>query len=399
MRWLVLGLCMGVVSACSDEGEADAGGSGSDNSQGTNVGAGGTGAGGAGGAGGTGGTGGTGGSGETGGGGPCLAAPADFTVERSDLCIIERWTANGLSLANGVTPTWGSHDGPLVVSATTTQATLTRWAPGADGMLDATPETFPLAAIPGDAFMGTIAVDYVSRTDGVCEPVAATALAWTGSDFANDGEILSLANGAATAVQATGVFGLARAGNRLFYTGLSAVDAPTNNNLALYAAGTIDCDATLLDDGIADAAFGIASGPVTGDADGNLFAVMSDYLTGSQKIRGYRAQGVPGALPLESVEIATLNGFGDALAAVAPDGGLAGYLAFQPTGADFMDGDVLAIDYTTAGGSLQPGAASTLLTLTTPGTNVVLFTDATNRLWVGVEGATATTFHVLTKAP
>jgi hypothetical protein len=317
--------------------------------------------------------------------------------------VLERWAAPGLTLAPfTTTPSWGRHGGPLTVEATTSEVSLTRWAKGEGGALVGTTSVAPLTGVPADAFFGGLAMDFDSPPGPSCRGLPVTALAWTGADFVNDGAIVTVGEDLSVAsVTATGVFGMAAAGGRLFYTGLSFPGGPTTDDLALYAAGPTECSLTLTNGGEADAAFGNAAGPVVADADGNLFATMTDFLAGTQTIRGYRAQAVQGPTPLVGpVALATFSGYGDAFAALRPHGGHAGLVLLQPNDADGLHEDVLAVEYTTAGGSLQPGAASTFLALTTPDQNLTLVVGD-DELWVGVTSGDppSTTFSVVGRRP
>jgi hypothetical protein len=380
---------------CSDEGEADgSGGAPAPSVGGSDVGA----------APATGGSGGSGASGGSGGGGQggCTTAP-EFTVEHPDYCVLARWATTELALEPfTTTPSWGRHGGLLTVEATPTEATLTRWAPGEAGALVGTPSVVPLTGIPADAFFGGLAIDLTSPAGDACRAVPMTALAWTGTDFVNDGAIVTIGDDMTVeTATATGVFGMAAAADKLFYTGLSAPGGPTNDDLALYAAGALECSLTLASGDVADAAFGNAAGPVVADGDGNLFAIMTDFLAGTQTVRGYRAQAVLGPAPLAGpVTMATFSGYGDALAALRPRDGHAGLVLLQPNGADGLHGDVLAIAYTTAGGSLQPAAASTFLALATPDQNVTLVVGE-DELWVGTTSGDppTTTFSIVGRRP
>jgi hypothetical protein len=392
-----LGTLCALTTACSDEGEADgSGGAPAPAVGGSDVGAA-PATGGSGGGGGPSGAGGTGGS-----PGGCTVAP-EFTVEHPDYCVLERWTAPGFTIAPfSSSPSWGRHDGLLTVEATSSDVVLTRWNKGDAGSLVGTTSTAPLVGVPADAFFGGLAVDFESLAGASCRALPMTAIAWTGASFTEDGEIVTIGDELASEnVTATGVFGVASAGGRLFYTGLSAPGGPTTDDLALYAAEATECSLTLTDGGVADAAFGNAAGPVVADEDGNLFAIMTDFLAGTQSIRGYRAQAVSGALPFVGPALlGTFTGFGDALAALRPRDGHPGLVVLQPNGADGLHGDVLAVEYTTAGGSLQPGAASTFLALSTPDQNLTLVVGD-DQLWVGATSGDppTTTFSVVGRRP
>lgn len=107
-------------------------------------------------------------------------------------------------------------------------------------------------------------------------------LAWTGSDFMNQGQIVTIGDGlAASQQQATGVYGMAGFGGRLFYTGFSAVEGPNAGDLGLYVADSDACTDAVASGGKLAQGWGLATGPVTVDLDGNVFAVMTDYVAGS----------------------------------------------------------------------------------------------------------------------
>lgn len=391
-----------LVVACTDEGEADTTGTGGSDPSTGGAGAGTT-------EGGGGAASGGGGAGGDGGGAPssCLAADtfADaFTIESSGLCVVEIVTADGLELAGyGTSPTWGSHGGPLTVAQTETGLTLQRWTE-ADGELTAADEAVALK-LPENAFLGPIALDVATPSDGKCGEDIATVVAWTGADAATQGEIVTIVeDGDVSRQTTTGVFGLATVGGRVFYTGTSAVGGPTEETLALYAADArVACDAGL--DHVVDLdTWGLASGPTAVDTDGNLFAILTDYIEGTQEIRGYAAASVATTTAAVAGEpVGTTDGFGDALAAIAPAGEDPGLVVMQANaGAQFAHGDVIGFTYTFDAGEITAGDEAVVLDLVAEDKNVVLFTDDAGRLWVGLsEGtgaAAVSTFYVLTHA-
>ncbi|NUP10166.1 MAG: hypothetical protein HOW73_29295 [Polyangiaceae bacterium] len=399
------------AAACTDEGEADT--STSTGSGGDPVSTGGAGAGssdgGSGGAGG--GQGGAGGEGGEGGSAPlaCLDASVTegyFTISTDALCVVEVFTANDLALSGyGTAPTWGRHGGPLTFTATATGVTIQRWSESEAGVLAPTDENVAVADVPADAYWGPIAVEVDTSSEQDCPAATAVAMSWTGQDFFNEGEIVSVADATATSVTATGVFGMAASGERLFYTGLSEAGGPTNGMLALYAADAHSaCTGGFAAGGSIDA-WGLAGGPVALDADGNLFAVLTDYTTSTQEIRAFDATEVePGDPAVMGTEIATMDGYGDALAAVAPTATEPGIVATQPNlGKAGTHGEIVGIEYTVDAGVFTPGATSTLLDVTDADENVVLFTDDQGRLWVGLsrdeETNPVATFFVLARPP
>ena len=394
-------ISLALSSACTDEGEGDAtGGSppvigGSAPSTG---GSGGETASGGGGA----------GEGGSGGSAPldCLnLAPEGFSVEADDLCIVETFVAEGLDLPSyGTTPTWGSHGGPLTfsVNAANTSLTLSRWSKSGGTLTKADTEV-ALSGVPADAFFGSIAVES-DATGAACADEKVVSVAWSGTDFATQGAIVTVTPaGDAESVTATGVFGIASVGARVFYTGLSEVAGPTNAVVGLYAAKTATCDAGLATDGAVETGWGLATGPVAVDAGGNLFAILTDYLTGRQLVHGYRAADLAAGGPLDGVELADLEGFGDAFAAVPPAGDAPGLLVLQPNaGEDSFNQDVVAVEYSSAGGTLAAGLTKTLLSIAEEDKNITLMTDDDGRLWVGVTTAgdtPSTTFYVMARPP
>lgn len=405
-RWFVASACVALLgaAACTDEGEADTmnnvgGESPSTGGAGANGSDGGGGAGGVGGAGG-----GTGGEGGEGGGVvECLAptvADGFFTFAGGGLCVTEVWTAENLELAGyGTTPTWGSHGGPLTFHPTKTGVTIERWSKGNGGALEVTSEDVTVADVPPDAFWGPLAVEHATPAGDDCAASTGIALAWTGSDYFNEGAIVRVVDGAASSQLAAGVFGMTAIGPELYYSGLSNVGGPTDGMLGLYGA---EANATCEDPGYAGAgsldAWGLATGPAAADASGNLFAIMTDYETGTQELRGYFGADTsdPGA------PLATLDGYGDALAVVAPIAGVPGMIVLQPNLADDTHGDVVFVAYSVEAGDILAEAPQPLLDVTQADDNVVVLTDADNRLWVGLtrtNGTPTSTFFVLEPAP
>jgi hypothetical protein len=397
-------ISLALLSACTDEGEGDVSGGSPPITGGSPPSAGGSG----GGAPEGGGGGDVGGAGGGGGEAPlaCMnIAPEFFTVEGDDLCIVQTFTAEGLDLPSyGTTPSWGAHGGPLTASvdAANTSLTLSRWSKS--GMTLTKADTaIPLAGVPADAFFGGLAVES-EATGAACSDDHVVSVAWSGGDFTTEGAIVTVTPaGDAESVTATGVFGMASIGASVFYTGLSEVGGPTNAVVGLYAAETATCDAGLATSGAIETGWGLATGPVARDAEGNLFAILTDYVTGQQLIHGYAGDDLIAGGPIAGVELAELEGFGDSFAVVAPDGAEPGLLILQPNaGKDFFNQDIVAVEYSSAGGALTAGLSKTLLTLTEEDKNVTLMTDAVGHLWVGVTtpGETpVTTFYVMARPP
>jgi hypothetical protein len=214
-------------------------------------------------------------------------------------------------------------------------------------------------------------------------------------------------SGGVTAQLAAGMYGMAASGERLFFTALSQVGGPTNNNPALYAGDAqATCEGSGFDSAGAVDAWGLSTGPVAVDENGSLFAILTDFNEGTQEIRAFEAADVaPGAPATTGTPIATLDGYGDALAAIAPEGAAPGLLVVQPNDAtDGSHGEVLAIEVTLDAGTFTGAAPVTLLDLTEDDDNVTLMTDVDGRLWVGLDakrerGQPVSTFFVLVVAP
>ncbi|MBK6518539.1 MAG: hypothetical protein IPM79_16535 [Polyangiaceae bacterium] len=393
---------VGLSGACTDEGEADTTTSSGVGGQPPSTG--GAGAGTA--------QGGAGGAGGEGGGAPgaCLpesVADGFFTLTTTSLCIVDVKTASGLDLAPyGATPSWGKHGGPLTFEGDGVDLVVTRWS-GSGAALTAADETFTATNIPADAFWAPLAVELDTPAGGSCGAGAAIAASWSGFDFVNDGELVTLdESGGVTAQLAAGMYGMAASGERLFFTALSQVGGPTNNNPALYAGDAqATCEGSGFDSAGAVDAWGLSTGPVAVDGDGSLFAILTDFNEGTQEIRAFEAADVaPGAPATTGTAIATLDGYGDALAAIAPEGAAPGLLVVQPNDAtDGSHGEVLAIEVTLDAGAFTGAAPVTLLDLTEDDDNVTLMTDDDGRLWVGltrsVKGQPVSTFFVLDRAP
>jgi hypothetical protein len=260
--------------------------------------------------------------------------------------------------------------------------------------LVATTQNIDLTGIPADAFFGPQIVEIPD--DG------GLAFAWTGTDFFNDGAIIHVDGITPDSNDAAGVFGLGAVPGRLLHTGLTPAGVTAVAAVGLYAADVTKIpEETFLADGIQVAAWGLATGPVAVDQAGNAFAITTDFNTSTQEIRGFAAADVApteGATP--GVPIATLDGYGDALAALGPVGGT-GMLLYQPNAAAGAHLDVVAYGYSTAGGVIAPdGAPTPILTLTEADTNLTLTSDDQGRLWVGAADYFAgTVVYVLERAP
>ncbi len=392
------------LASCTDEGEGDTSTSTGSGLAGT----GGTGAGASGGGGNTP-SGGGGQGGQGGGAVTCLPASESapfFTLERTDFCVVEKLTAAGLDLPGyGTTPTWGAHDGPLTFEPTENGVRVSRWSETQAGVLTAVATDVTVPGVPADAFWGTTAVDVSAPMGDACPDEGVLVLGWTGADFQNDGALVRIANGAATSQLAAGLFGLAARGERLFFTGLSEVGGPTDGTLALYAADAQPaCENPAFASGGAIDAWGLATGPVAFDPSGNLFAIMTDFGTGTQEIRGFPAGAIDaGDPPVEGTPMATLDGYGDALAAVAPAGGQPGLIVLQPNANDGSHEEIMSVAYDITQEGLSAGATAPFATVTVDDDNAVLFIDPLGRLWMGFSRGgpddPVATFFVLDRAP
>lgn len=395
---------LALSAGCTDEGEGD-----NTTATGPTTGVGGAGPSDGGNGAGTNGGGGAGGDG--GAGAFCLDAAevADgfFTLEDSPLCIVEVLTADGLALAgNGTSPTWGAHGGPLTYVGNATGVTLQRWTDAGDGTLEVAETEVTVADFPNDGFWGTTAVELDTPVGKDCPASTVVALAWSGSDFFNDGGLVTIAGTSAVSELATGVFGMAAVNGRLFYTGLSEVDGPTDAVNALYPADArATCGPAGFDGAEAIAAWGLASGPVTSDWEGNVFAIETDYESGTQELRGFAGPTVePGDEPTDGQVLATFDGFGDALTAIPPatDPGILVYQA--NLGELGTHDDVKWLEYSIAEEVVSGTTPAVLLDLAVADDNAVLFTDDLGRLWVGLsrqgpDDGFVSTFFVLARKP
>jgi hypothetical protein len=196
---------------------------------------------------------------------------------------------------------------------------------------------------------------------------------------------------------------------RIVYSGASALDDAQAAVNGLYAADSCgspgadprlepkadkSCGAPLL-----VSSWGDASGPVAADGAGDVFAVMTSF-SGDQEARAFAASTIArGAPATKGDTLFTLPGFGSALAALSPDANGEGLVAFQPNDPQsYAALDVVAQRYTSKGGAITPkDAPAKLLTLATPGTQLAMFADDQERIWVG-GGKDKTTWVVLARA-
>src|SRR5262249_51932454 len=123
--------------------------------------------------------------------------------------------------------------------------------------------------------------------------------------------------------------GLTAGGGRLLWSGLSPLmTAPAGTNSGgLYAADACGTDAmnpallpgtdpTCKAPVLVDTWSGGASGPLAADADGNAFAILSDFIANTQELRGFEHDAVAhGAPAAPGTTLFTLPGFTSELAA------------------------------------------------------------------------------------
>jgi hypothetical protein len=355
-----------------------------------------------------------GGSGATGGGGmggatpTCLDATeyeATFSLEIAELCLLARYDAP-LSVSSYNAPSWGRHGGPLTLQQTfagptpTDEISLTRWSPpnASTGTLTA-PETIVVidTGIVGvNPFFAGVAIDmpgdsvtYVGWADGTL----------VGEVLAIEGDVVVGRHDNA------GYFGAAGwdSGNdrRLLISALSPLDDNAVGTSGIYAAdwqGMGMATSSTID------TWGLANGPVTMDADGNAFAVMTDFNTGNQSLRGWTATAIgPGAPAAPGAELWNIAGFGSSLAAMAASDDADGLVFFQAQtfSNELVNEDVLVQPFGLAGDSIvSTGPASVGIDFVDDNTEASLMTDDQGRLWVGVgDGMGGAIFFVLGRIP
>jgi hypothetical protein len=331
-----------------------------------------------------------------------------FTIDDPAFCAVAVYTA---SEALSSQPSWGSHDGPLTMVADTSGGgvTLERWTAPAGAMGALTKTTTHVAAgVPTGAYLNAQANDLPF--------FGWTAISWTGPGAVTTGPIAMIASGAvATTYTANGPYWVAgvtggSAQGRLLYTALSPIGAPTADVNGLYAADACSAPMPELGAGTGCAApmlidaWDQYSGPVVVNKNGDAFVVLTDATTGNQEARGYAAaQVVSGAPAAKGATLFTVDGFSGSLAALAPTASAPGLVVFQPVDSTTYDVlDVIEQTYTVSGGAVVPGSGMPTTMLTVPAmmtTGVSFMTDGTDRLWVGVPGASTTTYVVLQRTP
>jgi hypothetical protein len=329
---------------------------------------------------------------------------SSFAIADSTFCAVAIYTA---SEAIGYqAPTWGSHDGPLVVQpATGTGVTLERWAAPAGNTGAMTVQTTPVAsALPASTFLGAQAVDLPFY--------GWTAISWTNAFPDSTGEFEMIARGAvATTFTANGPYGAgavlgASMPGRFFFSGLSPLGMPTTDTNGLYAADACSAATPALGTGTGCpasavvAAWGDGSGPVATDSNGDVFAVMTSSATGMQEARGFLASSVaPGSAATAGITLFTVSGYSGSLAALAPAATDPGAVIFQQIDSTTNAPLSVVQQQFTTGSTLAPMGTPTSL-LTVPSTQTQGFSflvDRAQRLWVAVNGATSTTYVVLVR--
>jgi hypothetical protein len=339
-------------------------------------------------------------------------ADAFFAVADTTKCVVGVYTVAVPALA---ALTWGRHGGPVGFDG----KRLVRYAVPATskGTLTATSTAVTVPNVPGGVFWGSQALDLP-----FFPTLKWTAIAYTGSGAAAPGEIVIVDDTGVVAKRynVNGFFAetaIATSGGRLLYTGLSplATAASATNAGGLYAAdtcGTAASNPRLLpeSDGTCGAPLKVstwqagASGPVTVDAAGNAFAILSTF-GGNQEMRGFEHDTIArGATATAGTTMFTIPGYTSELAA----DGKAAY--FQPNDSStYAALDVQRVLYTVDANAkmVSPnGAPATFLTMTKAGTPVALLTDDKGYLWVGVSnpgaddaGPISSTFFVLADKP
>ncbi|MBM4356820.1 MAG: hypothetical protein FJ096_01795 [Deltaproteobacteria bacterium] len=334
-------------------------------------------------------------TGEGGGNTACLEASAyadAFELKLAELCVVERHAApfvvgfdeNYVEIA----PTWGRHQGPLTLAQTGNAFTLTRWKAPAEPSAPLTVEStagpvdtaIPMNAAPATLFLNAAAVDLPFGNF--------TAVGW--ADFGTPkGELLLVgANGIEKRHAVSSLYAVAgltdKAKHRVLTSSASTLGA-TGSAIGLHATDL--CDGAICPSGTAlITKQGDASGPVVTDSAGHALAVFPDIAKGTQSLVGYGAGAVaPGVTPAAGATLATLDGSGTSLVALAPTNEAAGIALFQPA-VMFVPGDVLVQQYTVLDAKTlnAKGAAKAALVPKTPGTDVRMMRDDQDRIWVGL---------------
>jgi hypothetical protein len=126
---------------------------------------------------------------------------------------------------------------------------------------------------------------------------------------------------------------------------------------------------------------------------------VSSFAAGTQEARGFLASSIArGAAATAGVTLFTMSGFSGSLAALSPSGTAPGVVALQPFDATSFDAlDVVEQKFTTGSSLAAMGTQTTLLTVPPQSPGLALLVDGSQRLWVGVSGASSTTYVVLAR--
>lgn len=349
----------------------------------------------------------------TGGGSsvPCLDASSHaeaFDLLADDLCVVARYTAPFVvgfdENYKEIAPTWGRHGGPLTLEQTGNAFTLTRWkvpteAEGAltvDSTLGPVDTAIPPNLAPASLFLNAAAQDL---------PFGGfTAVGW--AEYGSPkGELLLVgptkidARFGLTSLYA--VAGLAGKDRHRVLTASASALGTVGSDIGVHASDL--CNGAVCANGTAVVTkSGDASGPVVTDAVGNAFAVFPNIAKGTQSLVGYGAGSIaPGVKPTGGATLATLDGSGTSLAALAPTASAAGVVFFQPA-VMFVPGDVVAqrFEALDAKTLTAKGATAKAIVPKKMGTDVRLMVDGNGRLWVGLRTSTAmaeSTFFALAR--
>jgi hypothetical protein len=347
----------------------------------------------------------------------CLAgsgADAFFTIKDTTKCVVAAYTVPAASLA---TLTWGSHKGPLGFESSPLDVVRYSVPAAPTGTLTATRTTLNVSGLPAGIFWGSQALDLP-----FFPTLGWTAVAYTGMGTGFPGEVVIVDGTGAVAARyfvngffSEGSLGMAATSGRLLYTGLSPIGTTmTMTNMGgLYAADSCGTDAMSprlvpAGDATCTAPFQVdtwqsgSSGPVTTDADGNAFAILSTF-GGNQEMRGFEHDKIArGGAAIAGTTFFSMTGYTTELAA---DGSATYFQSNDPN--TFTPVDVQSVAYTVDGTAhtITPsGAPTTFLAMVNPGTAAALIVDDARRLWVGVAnpkadaGPATSTFFVIDTA-
>ena len=372
------------------------------------------GTGGNGGKGATTGGGGTGAGGSSAGGngaGGCLSSSehdAVFSIDIDGMCLVAKYDI-GLHLGLDpntytlVVPRWGRHGGPLTIEQAyanglpTDEVTLKRWALPAEptGTAYVQEQIGPLSlgASESSPYLNPAAIDLpfndwtIVAYDVFNQPA--------GEAFALDGSTIEQTFDVNGMFSAVGVS--SGNTNRILHASGSPLASPGTDSKGLYAAeicsGATACNPVTVHEE------GDVGGPLTLDADGNLFAVFPNLANTTQTVRGFSAAEVaPMATATAGNELATLAGSGIALAALAPGSSGEGIVLFQALDDSFTLQDPVAQRFTVSGDQVLPeGVPVTAFTMAVAGTEITLMSDDQDRLWVGVANGVDSSLYVIAR--